>query len=458
MRRAGSLATVLVAFAACGNDGLHHTVDALPADVAIDQVTPNNDDPPAGAVTLTITRNSAAVANVAVFFQDPSSTLIEQTLTNEGGLAWALMPDGGFVTAIEKRGDGLYELSTFAGAAAGDALQLAFAASAGQKSWPFKLAFSPSTNGMHYQVRTSCSDEAFGIDDPASTAPDTNIVSLSGCDDGIADFVVTALDMDGLPTGDALVAEAVTLPAPPNGGMADASPPQYNTLTLPGTFLPVETHTLSYSNLGAELDSLTVYQAISATRRAYSAADIAPRAGTTASATLQIPAGATTMLTVTTANSAGQKGQQSLYEWGAASTTYTLDAATGLSLPSYSAYPTFDPATRTIAWSETGGSAQPDAVRARIHAYRDDIPAGTSWGWRIIAPRTGASVTLPQLPVLGFDFNAHDTDTVGVDELTTLRLPGGYAAWRARGFTDVTRAVSGPSGSITQQTLYFEQL
>jgi hypothetical protein len=460
MTRSGSFATVLVALvaaAACGNDSLHHTVDALPADVAIDQIATSSGDAPANAVKLTVTRNSAAVVNVAVFFQDPSSALIEQKLTDETGVAWALMPDGGFVTAIEKRGDGLYELSTFAGATSGDALQLAFAASAGQKSWPFKLAFPPATNGVHYQIYTSCGDEQLGIDDPGSAAPDTNIVSLTGCDDGVADFVIMAQDVNGVPTGETLVAEGVTLPAPPTGGMADASPPQYNTLTLPGPFGPFETHTLSYSNLSDAVDSLTVYQAIPATRRAFGAGDVAPRSGTTASTTLQMPAGATTMLTVTTANKAGQKGQQSRYDWGAASTTYTLDAATA-TLPPYASSPTFDPATRTVTWTEGSGSVQPDAIRAHIHGYRDDIPAGTSWGWRIVAPRTGTSITLPQLPVTGFDFNAHDTDTLGVDELTAIDVPGGYAAWRARGFTDIHRAVSAASGSISLQTLYFEEL
>jgi hypothetical protein len=147
-----------------------------------------------------------------------------------------------------------------------------------------------------------------------------------------------------------------------------------------------------------------------------------------------------------------------VFDWGPASTSYTLDVSQSV-LPGYDTAPVYDPATRAITWVESTAPIQPDLVRARIHIFRDEFPTGRSWGWRIVAPRAaGSTVVYPQLPVVGFDFNPHDGDTVGVDELTNVKLPGGYAAWRATAFTNIARAVTGASGKIFVETLYSPEL
>jgi hypothetical protein len=308
------------------------------------------------------------------------------------------------------------------------------------------------TGAASYTVRTSCSSETMAIINPIPVASDENKFTLSGCDDGIADFAIASYDDDGNPTGRALYVPAVTLPPAAAG--------TFPAVQLAGDFVMMEPHTLQYTNVPATLSAISALQGISATRRAFDVTVSESRVSSTVSMGVSVPVGASTQITVSIGYPASstEKGQQMVFDWGAASAAYTLDYATA-SLPRYETSPAYDPATRTVTWTEGSAPMQPDLVRARIHAYRDDIPASHSWGWRIVAPRSSAtSVTYPQLPIVDFDFNPKDGDIVGVDELTNVKLPGGYAALRPRAFGDIKGAVSGASGKIFIEALYFPEL
>ncbi len=445
---------VLVALGtACGND-LHHTVDAPPADMTGDTLATSTDDGPPGAVKLTVMRGTTKVSNVAVYFQDPSSTLIEQKLTNENGIAWALMPSGGFVSAIEHVGGGLEEISTFAAVAPADLLRLDFMNPGQTKEWRIQLSFAADAAGAaYYTVRTSCNADAFSVTQPAPASAGENTGTLSGCDDGVADFVIQSFDVEGNSTGRALYAGTVPLPTA-------GTPGAFAALALPGDFANMEPHTIDYVNVPDTLSAIGVLQGISATRRAYEVTTSGERTSSTISLAVNMPSGSATQITSMTGFPAAttEIGQQLVYDWGASTAAYSLDVAAA-SLPRYLTAPAYDPAARTITWTEAAASAQPNVVRARIHVHRDDIPTGRSWGWRIIAPRsTTASVAYPQLPIVDFDFNPKDGDTVGVDELTNAQLPAGYAAWRQTGFVDIAKAISGSSGRIAIETLYVPEL
>lgn len=446
--------SVLIALVTACKSDLHHTVDAPPTDMATDTLGESTDDAPPGAVTLTVKRGTTNVPDVAVYFQDPSSTLIEQKLTNENGFAWALMPDGGFVSAIEHVGTGLEEISTFAAVAPGDALRLDFMNPGQTKEWPIQLSFTGDASGATtYMTRTSCTADAFPVTQPVPTTTTENTATLSGCDDGIADFVIQSLDAEGNPTGRALYAGGVALPSPATAGT-------FALLQLPGDFAMMAEHKIDYVNVPDTLSAVFVLHGISATRRAYEVNLTGERTSSTISMTAPVPAGAATQITSVVGFPAASTeiGQHYVYDWGAAITEYSLDLAAA-SLPRYLTSPAFDPAARTITWTEAAAALQPNLVRARIHVHRDDIPSGRSWGWRIVAPRSAATtVVYPQLPLVDFDFNPKDGDTYGVDELTNMTVPGGYAAWRPTAFVDVGRAVSGASGKISVETLYVPEL
>jgi len=431
MKRCALLVAV-ISLGACKAD-LHHTVDALPADGTADTLGTTTGDPPANAVKLTITRGGMPVPNVAVFFQDADSSLVSALLTNDKGLAWALAPAGSFVTAREHLGLDLEELTTFAAAQPGDALTLELDPTGPLGEVTFSLTVPPQNGAASYQVHTPC-----GVVGMASTTQD---ITLTGCG-STTDLVIVPLDVD------ANVLGAMYVPGVVLG----------NPIQLGGTYQSLGTTTLSYTNVPASVQFLGVYEALSADQRAFEqTAGVNPSAGT-ATTSVQMPVATATRLTATSEQPVtGEVGQQLVFHWHDASSAYSLDLSS-VQLPPYASAPTYDAASRTLAWTERAGAVEPELVRARIHVYRDDIPAGHSWGWRIVAPRKATSIVYPKLPVVDFDFNPAAGDAIGIDELTTMSLPGGYAGFHTTAFADVHRAISGTLGRIVVQSLYVEPL
>lgn len=425
------LASVLVVVAACGRQ-THRTIDAPPAEP--DAEVMDNGEPTTTSVQLTITRLSSPVPGATVIFQDAASTVIQTALTDNAGRAWAELPAGGFVTAINHI-EGNNELTTFSAVQPGDALRLDLTPIVNGTVHVFTLTV-PTENGSDgYQVRTSCG--MAGLD-----ATGTGEITLEGCA-GVADIAVVPT-VDGLPVARALFVPAQNLPA---------SGP----LTLTGTYDTMAMHSISYSAVPGHVQSLAAYRAITPQRRGFEAAAADAPTGGALTLQLELPATQADQLTVTNQYpTAGEVGQQSIYEWGAASTAYALNLSATM-LPAFASAPAFDATTRTLAWTERPSAAEPDAVRARLSIYRDDIPSGTGWKWRIAAPRSATSIAFPTLPVGMFDFNPQAGDTIVVDDLATLRVTGGYAAVRVNPFADATRSIVGATGRIVLQTLYYEE-
>lgn len=429
MKRA-ALALVLMA---CKAD-LHHTVDAGPVDASVDALTAQPGDPPANAVKLEVTRIGQPVPGVAVFFQAADSSLIAATLTNEKGYAWAVMPAGGFVTSREHIGAGLDELSTFTGVQSMDALSLDLSPTGSTTDQPLQLTIPAMASAASYAIHTPCGETAM-----SSTSEN---IQLVGCGP-ITDLVIVPQDSQGTALG------ALYVP-----GVALAT----GTATVTGSYANMATEAIGYTNVPSFVTFIGVYQALSATHRAYSqTAGATPSTGA-ASTSVDMPPSTGTELTATTLYPmSGEHGEQSVYHWHPASATYSLDLATVM-LPAFAAAPTYDPTTRVVSWTERAGSVEPDLVRARIHAYRDAIPAGHAWSWRIAAPRTATTVTYPKLPIIDFDFNPAAGDAISIDELTTLALPGGYAGFHTQAFSDARGAISGTLGRIVEQDLYSDPL
>lgn len=429
-----SLLAAVLLVAACSAD-LHHTIDAGPADASFDILGSATGDAPSNAVTLVVTRVGMPVPGVAVFFQNADSSLVSASLTNDDGLAFAVMDAGGYVTALERTGNGLDELTTFAAVQPADALTLQFSPTGPLDATTFMLSVPASNSAAAYKIETSCGRAALDVSA-------VGVVSLTGCN-GVADIVVVPTDADDNPVG-VLYAPATTV----NDGASVA---------IAGTYSSFDTVTLTYTNVPNSVQFLGAYRALSSSRRAYEQNAGGNPVSNGLILTMAMPPATPSVLTATSEMPvSGQIGQQLVYDWAPSSTTYTLDL-TAVRVPPFATSPTFDPATRTLTWTESSGPIQPDLVRARVHAYRDDIPSGRAWGWRIVAPRSLA-ITYPQLPVQGFDFNIAATDTFGVDDLMTMAVPGGYAGFRPHGFADVISAVSGASGRIIIQTLFFEVL
>jgi hypothetical protein len=424
----------------------HHTIDAQPRDASVDTLQPNDAEPPAEAVKLAVTRAGVPVANVAVFFQDMSSTEIGASVTNENGVAWALMPAGGYVTALENAGAGLDELTTFAGVSPGDALRLDHEPAGDTRQWTFEASFAPdSLSPASYTLATSCSDPLGIVDPQPSASSPPNVITLVGCN-GIVDIAIVAYDIEGNPTGRVLYAPSVDVRA---GGA----------ITIPGSFATLQLRGLNLTNVPAEVASVGIDRLVSAERPVYTVSDNATPSANVIDVSHLLPTSATSELTrLTMWPVSGERGQQFIYA-SHGSSPYALDVGSSL-LPAYvtdapeQPVATFDVVSRSVQWHERQGATQPDLVRARIDVSRAGFPSGRAWHWRIIAPRTGTRVDYPQLPVLDFDFNAKTDDTIVVPELTTAQLPGGFVAWHANGFGDLR----GATGKIVVQMLYVPEL
>ncbi|HUS33490.1 MAG TPA: hypothetical protein VMZ53_33540 [Kofleriaceae bacterium] len=427
-------AVLALSLVACKAD-LHQTVDAQPLDTAIDSLSSETGEAPPNAVKLTVTRVGAPVADVAVFFQAADSSLIAQKLTNASGVAWAIMPNGGFVTAREHKGQQVEELSTFAGVQPADSLELTFSPTGDTTQAMVHVQVPALSNAVAYNVYSPCGE--------APMAMATDDIRLVGCG-AVTDLVIVPADVDGNPLG-SLFAPNVSVDGP-----VDLTSSPYQ---------PLRSVQLRYTNVPDFVSFIGMYESLSATRRAFAVTAGEAPVAHAATATVSMPTTSATELTATNLYpTSGEIGIQTIYNWHAATTTYDLDLDTVL-LPPFATAPVFAQPTHTLSWTERPGDIQPDVVRARIHVYRDAIPTGTAWTWRIVAARSGTSVTYPQLPIVdNFDFTPAAGDTVAVEELQTISLPGGFAGFRTRGFAEARDAIAGTLGRIVQQDLYFESL
>ncbi|HEX5061089.1 MAG TPA: hypothetical protein VFV99_17105 [Kofleriaceae bacterium] len=421
--------------AACSE--VHHGVDAGPADAAVDALPTSMGDPTPTSVKLVVTRNGMPVVGVAVVFQNADSSLVSAQLTNDKGLAWTEMAAGGFVTALEHVGSGSDELSTFAAVQPGDSLELAFAPAGPTDEWPVAITVPSDGSAVGYQVYTSCGGPIGLL--PGGTATAT----LLGCD-GVADAVVVGEDDTSQPVS-AFYAGNLTVPPA-------AEPPDFGSFAITGSYAPLVTKTFSYANVPPLVSFIGTYHTFVSTHgRVYerTAGDTVSNGSVTTQ--VQLPATTAASLIVSTLFSS-DVGSQTIYETSAdASTPYAVDVGAA-QLPPFATQPAYDVATRELAWTERSGPQVPNLVRARIHVYRDDIPGGRAWNWRLVAPRTGASVTYPVLPSFGFDFNPKRGDAIGLGELTTVDAPGGYANARRVGFSDLINLV-GPGDKMLLETL-----
>lgn len=399
-----------------------------------DSASPTGDVAPE-AVTLTVTMRGAPAQGVAVYFQNADSSLVREATTDEHGTAGAVLAAGGYVTVIEPDdGSGTTRLATFAATMPHDTLRLDLAPIGAIDSTAIAISVPRMMGAAGYQIYTSCGQ--LGAD-----ASGTASGQLEGCG-GAVDVIVMANDQTASILGSLYVA-GVTVGGQPAilNGLYDA--------LVPTTF--------SYAGVPSSSGIVTTYQAIATARGTLFGASTSGSADAgRATSALDMPATTGTIaLTVSSAVPAStEHGEQRVFDWGPPSSSYALDLASAM-LPAFAAAPTYDPATRSISWTERTGGVPPDLVRARVRVFRDAVPEGRAWTWAILAPRgAGPSVALPRFPGGGFDFGPRAGDALDVDELTTARLPGGYASVRAHGFDDVRAFVAGPSGRLVAQSLY----
>jgi len=432
--RSAVIAGVLVA---CGGDH-HHGIDAPPLDAPTDTLVPSSGQPPPEAVAIHVTQRGEPAPNVAVYFQTPDSTVELATTTDPTGIAWALAADGDFVTVIEPANTtGATAVTTFAGVRRSDRLELALDPVVSNPQVTVTLHVPLQNGALAYQIHNPCGDVV------ALDASGSGDVTFLDCGAGLIDLVITPTDSDGASVFGALFTTGVVV--------ASGS-----SVTIVGGYTSFDTASFTYT-VPATVGYVNTYQAILTPRgRVFDAsAGAAPASGSAATSVKQPHTpGGTTALTVTDAVPIdSETSQQSVFEWSPWSATHALDVA-AQRLPEYAGVATFDLASSSVTWSERAGGVAPSLVRAGLNVYRDAIPEGRRWTWRIAAPRGGTAVALPHIPVNGFDFNPTAGDSVTVDDLTNALVPGGYDAVRAHAFDDLVRVISVGTGTMIVEGTY----
>lgn len=421
----------LLLLAACG--GAHHTTDAGPVDAATDSLPTSSDAGPS-SVRVHVTSQGQPMPNVATVFLAPDGKQIAELATDASGTAAALVDAGGSVTVILHTAAGVDDLRTFTGVAPGDALELDLSPPGPQTGQTITMSAPTDASAYDYSLFSSCGDRTGSLDGSFGFVP-------KGCS-STADFVVSANDTLDQPMA-FIVARGVSLAGSPaiTGSYAPPRDPAFGYSGVPSVVTAIATHGVLLGSGGGQMVAVD---------------NSAPTNGGSLTIHAAMPDTTGLGMSMLVASQlypiAGELGQQGIADIVPADQPYNLDLSSGM-VPRYVAAPAYDVTTRSIAWGEAPASGTADVVRARLHVYRDDIPFGRSWTWEIVAAKNGTNVTFPTLPAVdGYSFVPITTDSVTIDELTTERVPGGYAANRPQAFADPVSQLT--SGRAVIEVLY----
>jgi hypothetical protein len=421
--------TLLLALVACGDDGNRHIIDA-----------PNGGDSPDGTgpapVTLTVINGPTPTAGVRVYFQGPDSTLISSTTTDTTGTATAVMPDGGFVTALDPRGGGTAtdtHLYTWAGVKSGDHLQWYLA-------MPTQIAMTvivptdgAHTNATNYNVITSCGSVTIPLGAVASFPPQLQKlqVGFDACASGDVQVVLTDPQQAQLPVSSFFAGTQT---------FADGG-----TLDLRGisAYTAAANRSYTFTNNPTPAANINVQDVYLTTRGTlYHRGFTQP--GDVGTGMMQMPVTFTGALQLVVTDQATSTTDRGFAEWQAPG-DYTTNFGSHL-LPDFAAAPTLD-ATRKYAWAETAGVQTADFAKIQFASARGN----NTWLWDAIGPDTGAGVQLPTVPTDVFDFNFAAGDPLNNPNVTLFKVPGGYDAARPVLFAIASPfdLVSGATGIIS---------
>lgn len=426
MRKLVGLGVLLLA--ACGDDDPVRHLDGGPID------SPVEIDAPAGQpVTLTVTVNGTPQVGVKVYFQGTDSSLISNTLTDATGVASAVMPNGGFVTAVDPylvpEGGGpseSHDLYTFSGVKPGDHLKLKDSFTATTQV-AVTVPLDGDANVTEYLVSTPCDDDVY-ISDGTGAQPQVTLFLDASCAT-TTDFIVASRDA---------AHEIVHWFYVPNQAVAA-------TLDLTGTYAAPTAKTYTYTNADAIGFVQIEQQFVSARGAVIDLGGTAIGKGPPYSGVIQTPNFADAIDVVMGMAPGGPETVHQFVDWGPFSATYTTDVGARI-LPDLSGA-TIDTTAHALTWTENGGAATPDFALAYVGASR----TGFGFGWQIVAPHTSASIAFPTLPTDIGDFTIAETDSSFIEGTVLGKVPGGYDAIRADLFSTQgpQDLVTSAAGSIT---------
>lgn len=418
------LVGLVMLLAACGDDSpVRHLDGGTDAPLESDAPLPM-------AVTLTVTSGGSPQSGIKVYFQGSDSSLISNTMTDGSGVASAIMPNGGFVTALDPTGalggGTFHVVYTFAGVKSGDHLFIKddFSSSVDVTV----TAPVDGTSGVtSYLFSTPCDNTT--IVAPGSAAQPQATLSLDGPCATTSDFLVASLDDVGQVINwfyvpNKAVTAAVDLTASTYAA-ATAKSYTFNNASVFGSF---------------NIDQLFV----SPRGRVVTLPGGAFGKGSPFTGTINATP-FTAALDVVDASASAGATEHHLLDWGPFSSTYTTDVGARL-LPEFD-LPAIDITAHAVGWTESAPGVTPDFALAVLSAQR----TGLGFVWNIAAPYSGATIAMPTLPTDVADFTITETDSTEFFGVALGKVPGGYDAVRANVFNanGPEAFAVGASGSMT---------
>jgi len=447
-----SLLVIAFALAACGDDEFNGLPDTPPAPDG----TP--DTAVTGLVKLTVTADGLPRIGVKVYFQNSDSTLVLASMTDVNGVASAVMEMGGFVTAIDPfpaRGlpQGVAsptDLRTFSGVKPGD--ELVLSRGLAQQGINVTILANPDTTVIpaSYLLFGPCIDGSLDITNGAGSGSGSGavggLVTLQHCT-ATTDLTIVVFDGTNTPVRSIHKANVAV------AAIIDLTDQVY---------ADVEQVTWAYTSLPATIGSFDVTDVVASVRgpqfMSSNSALVDTGAGITPATPRPVIAGA---LQITSGRFfGGANGVHNVLEWGPATTAYSRSLAATL-LADYTGPATYDITAKQIEWTIDAGGVSPDFVVGSAF-FSHDTPAVLAWGWQIAAPigTPATSLRYPVLPAPDEVFNPIATDTVNIDELISIKIPGGYDAIRETVLSLDDDPTGLPLGIVTGATgtVVFEEM
>lgn len=374
-----------------------------------------------GAVTVRVTGDTPQ--GVAVYFQDSDGRVIDHTTTDDSGMASGTVTDGGGVTALDPFGtdpQGGTEIYTLLGVQPGDALVLApppstqFPFGRDTLTVTFPTASDPAI--ARYQVFPAECDGAMG-DVSISAGSATTTLTLCG---PMADLLVVAYDASSNPVAWAYAGDVVVSAAP---------------VTLPLTFAPFSSVSLTFTNIPPMLGNATDVQGLIRSPRGWLWA-VGQSFGVDASLHIDghgidFPGAVLQTAAFLQRDIEGDV----VVDEGANAATVTMDVGSRL-LREETACPVYALDSRTLSWPESGPGVAAEFAVATLSVVPHH--ATTGWTWNVMTPVDGTAVTLPTFSGDLADFALHSLDYYRVTSLARGTAAGGYDAVRASGVWPVT--------------------
>ncbi len=375
--------------AACTpDDVVHHLPPAADAGTPDPTVTPDPLPDPLAPVAMSIRFDGVGVPGIGVYFQGPDDAMLAYVETDASGRAEAIMPHGGSVTianpytALDADAFLAHELRTWVGVEPGDQLQLDDRTAAVQS---VAVAYPAYAGAEHYQLDVSgCGRYFVPAPRPSSSTGPAPIgglayanVDLLGCAETV-DLTLTAYDELDTPLAsfgqrDVAIVEA--------------------TATLAGTFAPVAIENRAFTDIPADATALVLALAQHASNDLVEDPTVMvldPVGGEVGVKVFPTPIYGAVALDELTAQRA--IANHEIARWGA---TDALDVGATL-MPDFTSRPSYDLASRTLAWTTAPAATTPQFVYASLQDATTER--------LVIAPYTGSQLVLPALPDRLADF------------------------------------------------------